>query len=392
MTRMWLLLPVALLVMLALTASVAPASTTGTLEITTNTTLTEDHYGEIVIGADNITLDCAGHSVTKIDGYDLGVKIKSYTGVTVKNCTVSGFDGGGFVVYTSGNKLVNNTATANPGPGFQIQSASGNTLVGNKADNNNHGGFKLNNAFLNVLRGNSASGNVPNGFGLLDGSSNNLLTGNSATANDQSGFYISGGSDNTLRANSAKQNGRGNEPEPYDFSRAGFLLAGASWNTLTGNVANDNYAGFILIEGSSQNRLSDNNAVNNGIGLVGGYGSGWGFLISFDCNENTLDHNVATNNDDFGFVANSNGNVFSQNTANNNASGFGVDGGSYNMLTGNVANHNHDWGFAFLGPSTNNTVQNSLAHNNGAYDGYDANRPANTWTNNNFGTTNPPGL
>jgi hypothetical protein len=40
------------------------SATSGTLVITSNTTLTEDHAGEIVIAADGVTLDCAGHLVT----------------------------------------------------------------------------------------------------------------------------------------------------------------------------------------------------------------------------------------------------------------------------------------------------------------------------------------
>ena len=53
------------LVALALVAVVAPPATasSGTLVITSDTTLTEDHQGNIVIEADNVTLDCAGHTV-----------------------------------------------------------------------------------------------------------------------------------------------------------------------------------------------------------------------------------------------------------------------------------------------------------------------------------------
>ena len=69
-----LILGVACLVFV-LAASPASA-TTETLTITSTTTLTEDHYGSVVIAADNITLDCAGHSVIgpgattiSLDGY-----------------------------------------------------------------------------------------------------------------------------------------------------------------------------------------------------------------------------------------------------------------------------------------------------------------------------------
>ncbi len=59
-------------------------ATTGTLTINADTTLTEDHYGSIIIGTDDITLDCGGHSVTG-PGSGNGILLIRRTGVTVKN-------------------------------------------------------------------------------------------------------------------------------------------------------------------------------------------------------------------------------------------------------------------------------------------------------------------
>jgi len=54
-------LGIALLPML--TTSPAHASS-GTMVITTDTTLTEDHQGNILVSANKVTLDCAGHVVS----------------------------------------------------------------------------------------------------------------------------------------------------------------------------------------------------------------------------------------------------------------------------------------------------------------------------------------
>jgi hypothetical protein len=54
------LLIVAALVVASLVSAGTASATSGTLVITSNTTLTEDHTGNIVIGADGVTLDCAG--------------------------------------------------------------------------------------------------------------------------------------------------------------------------------------------------------------------------------------------------------------------------------------------------------------------------------------------
>lgn len=55
---------IALAFTLALTAVPVAANTSGTMYISADTTLTEDHDGRIEIVADNVTLDCAGHLLT----------------------------------------------------------------------------------------------------------------------------------------------------------------------------------------------------------------------------------------------------------------------------------------------------------------------------------------
>src|SRR6476619_2328660 len=69
------------------------AASTGTLVVTSNTTLTEDHHGNILIEGDNITLDCAGHTVfgPGITGFFGGIVVAGGSGVTVRGCTVTGF-------------------------------------------------------------------------------------------------------------------------------------------------------------------------------------------------------------------------------------------------------------------------------------------------------------
>jgi hypothetical protein len=62
-------------------------ATTGPLTITTNTTLSEDHEGNIVIAADWITLNCNGHAIKALlDGTVAhGIELRGRTGVTVEN-------------------------------------------------------------------------------------------------------------------------------------------------------------------------------------------------------------------------------------------------------------------------------------------------------------------
>jgi parallel beta-helix repeat protein len=92
--------------------------------ITSSVTLTADHQGSIIIGSSGITLDCAGHSITG-PGF-AGVDIRNVTGVTVKNCHVSGFGAGFFLLSAPGNRLENNVTSGNEHEGFVLVSSPAN--------------------------------------------------------------------------------------------------------------------------------------------------------------------------------------------------------------------------------------------------------------------------
>src|SRR6202521_291340 len=96
---------VAVLVCGGVAAVAAPGvhASSGTLAVTTTTTLTADQQGSISIAADAVTLDCAGHRVAG-PGF-AGIYISGQTGVTVKNCHVSGFQFGLFLDSASLNTL-----------------------------------------------------------------------------------------------------------------------------------------------------------------------------------------------------------------------------------------------------------------------------------------------
>src|SRR6266699_2019097 len=79
--------------MVLFTGSPAIANTSGTFYISTNTVLSENHDGDIVVLADNLTVDCQNHSVSG-SGQAVGILLDGRTGVTIKNCQVSGFTRG----------------------------------------------------------------------------------------------------------------------------------------------------------------------------------------------------------------------------------------------------------------------------------------------------------
>ena len=154
--------------------------TAGTLTIMQHTKLTENHEGNIIIGADRVRLDCRGFTVSGT-GSGNGILLSDRTGVTVKNCIVTDFNTGFFLDTSSSNTLTGNIAkiTRGGGSGFFLNQSDGNTLIRNTANDNRFG------------------------FGVSG--SSHTLTGN--IANDNTGFLVTGNASmNTLEENEGFDN------------------------------------------------------------------------------------------------------------------------------------------------------------------------------------------
>jgi parallel beta-helix repeat protein len=196
----------------------------------------------IIIGADNITLDCNGHTVSGSgSGFGTGIKVSAdISGVTIKNCQVTSFGGSGFTVFGSNNVLRGNTATDNGGDGFYIATAN-SKLLDNTAENNGISGFFLEGGSNIKLLDNTAENNGAFGFSLLESTNNNLKR-NTATNNQRDGFFLSDTSiNNSLIRNKADNNlgfGYGDDT----FLNDGTGTAGTE-NRYVGNECSGNQAG-----------------------------------------------------------------------------------------------------------------------------------------------------
>jgi len=162
--------------------------TVGTLTIMENTRLREDHEGKVIIGADDVTLDCRGFTVSGT-GFS-GILLSGRTGITVKNCIVTGFFVGFLLEPASSNILTRNTANGNR-DGFGIfGNSDGNHFIRNTANDSNRDGFTVT-GFRNTLIRNTANDN--NGFGFrIFASIRSTLTENIANDNGDNGFNVRG--------------------------------------------------------------------------------------------------------------------------------------------------------------------------------------------------------
>jgi parallel beta-helix repeat protein len=353
--------------------------------ITSSTKLSQDigpcSGAGLVIGANGIVLNCAGHTISGI-GVGIGIDFSGSNGDTVKNCRVTGFT-----------------------VGFALDGSSSDILTGNTA-NNNVFGFIIHGSSSSVFGRNIAKNNIGDGFHFEFASNSNKITGNTASNNGNEGFafYLSSG--NSLARNTANSNA------------VGFIMWNVSDTTLVRNTASKNRVyGFGLYMSSNNDSLTKNTASKNGYdgfevvesssstfaGNTANGNSHYGFHL-YGSSNNTLIMNTAINDPGNGFyIEFSADNTLIRNTASNNRQdGFYLSGSSSNTLTGNTARSNGWYGFA-LYSSSSNTLTANTAKSNGQY-GYSDDSigggtrgTANTYTSNicrynGLGGSSPTGL
>ena len=240
----------------------------------------------LVIGADNVTIDLNGFTLsgTAAAGDGPGILIEGRTGVTVKNGTVTAFDTGVSVEGGSGNTLTSlallgNRGTGDYGEGALLFASTRNTVSNSQVRNNGpYSGISL-------LR---ASGN------LIE---NNQITGNNQSSTNTSGIRlenvgVAASNSNTVRNNLVQGSG-------LDGIQ---LFAGASDNVIASNsVIQNNREGITAFAGASRNIIEDNQVRYNGFGPIAGNGIYVrGAAGSFPAPANNIiRRNVATNNRTF---------------------------------------------------------------------------------------------
>jgi parallel beta-helix repeat protein len=268
--RLWPLVIFVTFAAVVFVTSPGQANTFGTMYISTDTTLTENHDGDVVITSDNVTLDCGGRSI--VGNLPVGIRLEDRTNVTVRNCQVSGFVRGFLILNSVRNVLLGNTANHNQF-GFALAGASGNHLGGNTANNNEFAGFAPGLSIGNTFSGNTANLNGRNGFEIHLSSNANVFLENTANNNGAAGFGVANSLNNRFVANTANGNENGfglsqsNDTVLEDNtairnSFAGFALGESSNNTLVGNRAKNNAVGMYFVS-SSFNLVESNNGTPN---------------------------------------------------------------------------------------------------------------------------------
>jgi len=236
----------------------------------------------IIVGADNITLDLNGHSVSGTSNLindGAGIYLFRRTGVTVKNGTVRNFDCGVAVEGGSGNTVTGVNALDNAGAvgvtrcgeGVAILSSQNNRVVGNQLVRNGPFGgvgvYTVVNSEHNRTTSGVSSGNLIDSNQVIDNnrarsvtindsdgvrietqSVFNIISNNNVTGSGLDGISIfSFAPDNTIRFNSVQNNGFLN---PFRRNGDGIrVFGGSDRTTVIGNRAIGNAANGIIFHG-----------------------------------------------------------------------------------------------------------------------------------------------
>jgi parallel beta-helix repeat protein len=309
-------------------------------EITADTTLDADLKctggPALIVTADNITLDLGGHTISgdgSTSNAHPGILLRNVKGVTVQKGTVQHF-GAGVAIEGGANNVVQNMTlqdnVGDPdgdyGDGVALSGTSGNKIQGNTVRRN--GPFS-GISLVGACTQNQILSNV-----VTD---NNMLPGDPSRGRQDMGIRVEGpaANNNVISGNTVTGSGAD-----------GIVVLPTCANPQTGCAGTP---------GNEGNEISKNMSHKNG---TSGNGSGIRLF--------TVAAPVAPTKTTIS------DNVTNQNTTN----GISVDAA----------------GDATPKP-TSNTMTGNHGRQNGQFDGFDGNTPAcagNSWSGNDFGTTNQP--
>lgn len=212
----------------------------------------------ITIGADNITLDLNGFTIsgTPATGEGPGIGLFGRTGVTVRNGTVTQFDAGVAIergsrnTVTSMQILDNRGGGGDYGDGVAVFRSNNNAITSNQIRNNGqYSGVGLIGSAFNLIDSNQITDNNQNPFNttgirLENGpaSNDNTVTNNRVVNSGLDGIQVfAGGSRNQIKLNQVV----GNRREGIT------VFAGGNNNVIEGNQVQRNGANGIYIRAAA---------------------------------------------------------------------------------------------------------------------------------------------
>ncbi len=331
----------------------------------------------INITVSDVIFDCEGWA-NFIDGRDTsytiginseGLSNAKLTNVSVKNCNLSDWGGGGAskygesVMYTNTeNSSIDNITVSSSVGGIYLSYSPNNTLSNINASSNSDNGIYLSSSSNNTLSNINASSNTVYGI-YLSLSSNNQIINSTFTENTYYDFYISATSDTHCSNNLTNVTGSGNGAIAY-YNQSVNLSDAHFSELILCNADNSNLTNITIdASASKKNNLlllsRTDNSTLTGINSSFNYN---GLYFSSSSNNNLTNINASSNSYYGIYLDTSSNNTLTNINASSNSYGILFSSSSNNLLT-NINASSNSYGI-YLSSSSKNQIINSTIKDN----------------------------
>jgi parallel beta-helix repeat protein len=311
----------------------------------------------LIVGADNITIDLNGHTISgtnKPTPGTGGVQIDKHANVKIVNGTITGFHFSGVGVTNARGTVLSKLTVRNIGAGCKqgdicagiaLMNATG-TKITDSTDSNQVQAFQVNGIAVDgspdtLVQGSRVDRNAGAGISVFQ-SPGSRFVGNEFAGNRQEGLQVNSSSDSTvISGNRAMANGT-----------AGIAAGASSKLSVVGNSVSGNRQVGVLLFDLTSGLVRGNRASGNpyGIVLYGGQAGVAQYGGKHGAVRNQLIGNSTTGNSSGGILVRGDG---------------GKDVADDNLLSANVANSNgRDGGIVIQGSATGNKLRGNTANAN----------------------------
>ncbi|MBU0760643.1 MAG: putative S-layer protein [Nanoarchaeota archaeon] len=315
-----------------------------------------------IIGADFVTLDLRGYTVTGANT-NVGVDNNGYNSMVLKNGRITNFNKGIYIRDGSNNQIINNNFDFSDDGGIFLRN-SNNNLMSDNILNSNEFGIFIEGGSNNIIRDSQIFNSGYQGIRFNYGSTNNEITDTIIQNSVRHDFFIATNSVTQCNHQFTNVIGTGNKPilffkdsvEISDLDVSEMILCNADNSVISGvtlNNENQQNNGLLLLW--TDNTILSHMLVNN---------SREGIYME-DGNYNTIINSELTHNRQGLEIYRGDGNSISDNHISDNSNdGLTLDNAINSIVENNYLENNGRAGVDISGGALNNIIRGNFIKNN----------------------------
>jgi len=327
----------------------------------------------INISANDVILDCQGHTIDGDDSADYGIYVyrpfldPDPNNITIKNCIVSDWDTANIYFKNVGfNYIINTTSISSPDSGIYIYSSPDNEIVNSTSNNNLYGIYIYSSSYNKII--NLTTNNNLHGIYIYS-SLNNEIINSTSSENSYYDFYITVSSDaqcnnyldNVIGSNNLPIKYFNNTVDLSDEVLSELILCNADYSNIT-NITIDasptKQNNAVLVLRTNYTNFTQVNSSNNYFGLI----------LRFSSNNQIINSTFKNNKHDGVYLYRSSNNEIINLTASNNRQGIVFDSDcSNNTIHSSKIENNFNYGIYVISSGPNKVYNNLLNNTDNVY-------------------------